>query len=308
MTKKVLVSGCAGYIGSLLTKSLLDRGYRVIGVDSFIHNNQYAINGLIGPNFIFKKMDIRDSFFPTLAKEVDTVFHTAARVGAPLCAKDEQLTKEVNEDATISLVNSLTDQRLIYLCTNSGYGVSDDWCTEQSPLNPISAYGVTKVNGEKAVLNYKNSASLRLATVFGASIRPHMDLMVNNFTSELYFFKKMKIFEGHFRRNFVGINDVVRAMIWMLDPNYSGVYNCGNPDANLTKTQLAHIICDELGLDKSVVTDGEGKDPDGRDYLVSNKKLLDTRFEFRQSLRDGIQDIVTLCKLHGHDVMKYRNC
>lgn len=134
-----------------------------------------------------------------------------------------------------------------------------------------------------------------------------MDLMVNDWTSELFFFHKLKIFESQFRRNFAGINDVVRAMVWMMDPNYSGIYNVGNPQANLTKLQLAHTICDELGLDNRVLDEGTGKDPDARDYLVSNNKILSTGFEFKHSLRQGIQDIANLCRINGYDILKSRN-
>lgn len=161
MTRRICVTGCAGYIGSMLTKSLLDRGFIVVGVDTFIHNNRSALNGLIGPNFTFKAVDIRDDSFLSVLKDVDVIYHCAARVGAPFCAKNEELAKEVNEDATIKMVDSLDNQRLIYLCTNSGYGKSDEWVNESSPLNPISVYGVTKVNGEKAVLSRKNSVSLK---------------------------------------------------------------------------------------------------------------------------------------------------
>jgi len=307
MTRTALVTGCAGFIGSLLSRNLLDRGFKVVGVDSLIYKNGYALNGLLGPNFEFYRLDIRDPQVYVFAQRADYIYHTAARVGAPICSKDEKLAIEVNQTATQNLVKSLRNQRLVFLTTNSGYGVSEGYCTESSPMNPLSCYGVSKVEAEKAVLDYKNGVSLRLATVFGTSIRPRMDLMVQNFVSELFFFKKLSIFESHFRRNFVGINDVVRACVWMMDDQYSGPYNCGNDSLNMTKLQLAKTIASELEVDPAGITEGVGKDPDGRNYLISNQKLLNTRFEFKQDLRSGVRDIKNLCKIHGMKVHTYSN-
>ena len=307
MARRILVSGCAGYIGSMLCKSLLERGFKVRGVDNLMYKNGYALNGLICSNFEFVHLSVCDSRFPALAKDCDWVYHTAARVGAPICDRDKDKAIEVNQIATENLVKNLDGyQKIIFLTTNSGYGKSKEWCTEESPLNPLSVYGTSKVNAEKAVLNYKNSISLRLATVFGASWRPRMDLLVNDWTAKLLLDKKLEIYESHFRRNFVGINDVVRCCIHMMDSQYQGVYNVGNPQANLTKLQLADTIVNELD-NNAVVSEGTGKDPDARDYLISNQKLLNTRFEFKQSLRDGIQDVKNLCKIHGYEVFKYGN-
>lgn len=307
MTRKVCVSGTAGFIGSMITRAFLDRGFNVVGVDNLNYNNGYVLNGFLGPNFTFHKLDIRDPSFVQIAKQCDIIYHTAARVGAPICSKDEKLAVEVNQTATQNLVKGLTEQRLIFLTTNSGYGKSDTACTESSPLNPISCYGVSKVEAEKAVLDYRNGVSLRLATVFGTSIRPRMDLMVQNFVSELYLLKKLKIFESHFRRNFVGIRDVVRACIFMVDPKFSGAYNCGNDSLNMTKLELAKSICRQLEVPLDGLSEGEGKDPDGRDYLVSNRKLLSTGFDFKHSLEDGVREIKELCKIHGWNVLRFGN-
>jgi len=308
--KTAVISGCAGYIGSQLLHHLLGAGYRVIGVDNLMFNNGAALNGLdyYGNMFEFHCLDVRSNIYPQLCQKADIVYHLAAMVGAPICAKNDVKAKSVNQTSVEDLVGYLTNQRLIFPNTNSGYGIKgEEFCTEDSPLTPISVYGVTKCEAEKAVRSYKNHAVVRLATVFGGSRRPRMDLMVNSWAGELYFFKKLKVFEGHFKRNFVHLQDVVRCLRWLEDPSYSGVYNVGNDALNMTKTKLAQRICNIMGMDESCVTDGEGKDPDKRDYLVSSQKLLGTGFTFKYDLKDGVMEVLAQCKRSGFEILKASN-
>lgn len=306
---KVLVTGCAGYIGSILTSKLLELGYYVIGIDKLLYKNGNSISGFLGnKNFEFWHLDIRHPMINTFLEKVSCVFHLAAIVGAPKCAQMGEEARWINEVGTTELIRNLNGQRLIFPNTNSGYGIGDDeLCTEESPLKPLSLYGESKCKAEEAVLKYDNSVSLRLATVFGSSFRPRFDLIVNDWTAQLFFLKNLQIYEPHFRRNFVHIQDVVRCMITMIDPKYKGVYNVGLDSANMTKQELAEVICKNLDLPLSSIKQGDGEDKDKRNYLVSNKKLLNTRFQFNNTLEDGISEIVQLCNILGYRVLKMGN-
>jgi nucleoside-diphosphate-sugar epimerase len=208
----------------------------------------------------------------------------------------------VNEDSIVGLIKTLSPhQRVVYPNTNSGYGQTDgtSQVTENDPVNPISCYGLTKCAAEKAVLEHPNSVCFRLATVFGVSPRMRLDLLVNDFTYKISHFdaKPFQLFEPHFKRNFVGVRDVSRAFMFMLGYDYTGVYNLGLPTANLSKIELAHRICHVLNVPKEAVYIGKGKDPDQRNYIVSNDKILSTGFKFRHELDDGIREVARLCPL-----------
>jgi len=304
----VLVTGAAGYLGSMLVEKLINLKLDVIGVDSLIYHNMSSLSGFIGrDNFKFYPIDIRDSKMKELYKQCNTIYALAAIVGAPRCSQNEQLATETNQEAIIDMLNNLSGQRVIFPTTNSQYGTSEKICTESSPTFPLSLYSKTKDIAEKCVLSYDNSVSLRLATVFGSSFRPRFDLLVNNWTAEIFFMKKLKIFESHFKRNFVHIKDIIRCLVFMSDPQFQGIYNVGLDSANMTKMELAHKICDVLKVPRENVVEGEGEDKDKRDYIVSSSKLLNTGFKFNYSLEHGILEVKQLCENIGYPVFKMGN-
>lgn len=327
MATKVLVTGAAGYIGSQLCGYLLRAGYHVIAVDNLMYNNMHALLGHLGDSrFEFYKMDVRDGL-SIIASRSDVVIPLAALVGAPLCEQRRPEAWAVNYGAVKELVESLSPgQRVILPNTNSGYGATngETFCVEEDELNPISEYGRSKCEAEKAVLDHENSVVLRLATVFGSSPRMRMDLMVNDFTASLEKISRgfmhvspidglpagrFRLYEPGFKRNFVSVRDVSRVFChFMFNYYHHGVFNVGLSDANLTKMELAHTICDELGLDRGVVVEAEGKDVDGRNYLVSNDKLLSTGFRFGHSLLSGIREVIWICRTHSvEELQKMRN-
>lgn len=296
-TPRVLVTGCAGYIGTILTQLLLEKGCHVIGVDNFIHNNACGVSGNLGhSNFEFHHGDVRNNeLMICLMERADTIVPLAAMVGAPVCDKWPDYTVNVNSDCIRMMMHWVRPyQRIIFTNTNSGYGTTDGdhYCTEDEPLNPCSLYGRTKCEAEKFVLKHPNSVSLRLATVFGASPRMRFDLMVNDFTEKIRVNKKMEIYEPHFKRNFVHVRDVTRAIYFMVGrPSLRGVFNVGLPDANISKIELAHKICDELSISRECIGIGTGIDADRRNYLVSSAKLMETGFRFEKSLEAGIREV-----------------
>lgn len=311
-TPKIVVTGCAGYIGSVLVGHLLKSGCRVVGIDSLLfHNGPALFNYLGNPNFEFHRMDVRNPEIEGLYAKADGIIPLAALVGAPLCQSNHAEAREVNFEAIAKLCRTASkQQRIIYPNTNSGYGQTDgeSEVTENDPLNPISVYGKTKCDAEKAVLDHPNSVVLRLATVFGASPRMRMDLMVNDFVRRIYDTiwapALLQIYEPHFKRNFVGVQDVARAFSFMLPrQQLRGVFNLGLPSANLTKIELAYRICDVLGVSREGVSVGKGKDPDQRNYIVSNAKILSTGFSFVHELDRGIREVAKVCGMSSTEQM-----
>ncbi len=310
----VLVTGCAGYIGCVLTERLLDAGCRVIGVDNLAYRQEKALLHLLAHRrFTFYKADVREeSKVNMLAWSADAVIPLAAIVGAPACDKNPERARYVNYEVIHGLVKSLSPrQRVLYPNTNSGYGATDGTseCTEESPLRPVSLYGETKCMAEDTVLSHPNGVAFRLATVFGVSPRMRMDLLVNDFAEKLSRIKSkrygvLEIYEPHFNRNYVGVEDVADAFLFMIGRPTRGVFNLGLPTANMTKLQLAHRVCDVLGMSRTAVVEGEGKDPDQRNYLVSNDKILKTGFQFRHLLDRAIRDVARVCGLFDEDETK----
>lgn len=304
---RVLVTGAAGYIGSVLCQELLAWGHSVIAVDKFMYNNQSAILPCLGhPRYAFYNHDVtRGDLMIPLYKLADIIIPLAALVGAPICDKFERVAGIVNRDVISVMMASITScQHVIYPNTNSGYGETDgtSFVTEEDELKPISVYGKTKCQAEAFVLEHPNSKVFRLATVFGVSPRPRFDLMVNDFTQKLVAIRDRKhegpfeIYEPHFKRNFVHVRDVVTAFLYAIENRYrmNGVFNLGNPNANMTKMDLAVRICSVIGLSCDTIKVGEGEDKDKRNYLVSNDKLLKHGFNFSHSLEDGIRDVSKL--------------
>jgi nucleoside-diphosphate-sugar epimerase len=297
--KKILVTGGAGYIGSVLCTHLLDLGYSVTIVDKLMFDPNSIKHLFSYKNFSFYNEDVNNNkFIIKIIGKFDYIIPLAALVGAPLCDKHKKEAIKTNYNSIKYIVSNLKKkQRIIYLTTNSGYGIGEKnkFCDESSPLKPISLYGKTKCQAEDVVKLFKNSICFRLATVFGVSYRMRSDLLVNNFVYKSLADNKIDIFEPHFRRNYIHIKDVISAIIFAIKKFNSlkgEVYNLGLSSANITKLQLAKKI-------KKIYSPVELKviynmsDPDKRDYFVSNKKIEKKGFIAKYSLEDGIQELIS---------------
>ena len=294
----VLVTGGAGYLGSILVPELLKLGHRVTVLDNFMFQQNSLLECCAYENFDVVRGDARDEdILKTLLQKVDYIIPLAALVGAPLCSRDKIGTITTIRDAVASIVKlSSKEQRIIIPTTNSGYGVGQKgvYCTEETPLKPISLYGKAKVEAEKIVLDKGNSISFRVATVFGMSPRMRIDLLVNDFTYRAVKDRFVVLFEGHFKRNYVHIRDVARAFIHAVD-NFDTMknepYNVGLSDANLSKLELCVKIKEQVP-DFVYLESPVGEDPDKRDYIVSNEKIEKTGFKTIYSLEMGIKELI----------------
>ena len=311
---RVVILGSNGYLGSILTANLVkNKQFKVCGIDRLAYKGQErSLQHLIGEtNFEFKREDVTLwERLPQVVYEADIIFNLAALVG-PICSTYPGMARKINAEFPKFLVKHLSsNQRLIQPATSSEYGVSgESYCTEESEVKPLSVYATTKSEGEIACLQHKNSVSLRLATVFGMSPRLRLDLMVQDFAYKLYYDRELCLFEGNFRRSYVGIRDVINAFNWMVDSQYTGIYNVANPHLNMTKVDLAERISRILCVENGISTVVGLTDPDRRDYYVSSNKLLNTGFLFQQSLGDGVQDLVSFFKLYPnkYDLEYMRN-
>lgn len=295
---RVFVTGGAGYIGSLLVPALLARNYKVTVLDTFAAGETYLATSCLDPNFEPIRGDARDMrIVEPLLREADLVLPLAGIVGAPACARDTVAATTINRDAVIDIAKRVSSsQRIVYPTSNSGYGVGekDAYCTEESPLRPVSLYGTTKVESEKAVLDTGLGVTLRLATVFGMGPRMRIDLLVNDFTWRAVNDRAVVLFEAHFRRNFIHVRDIVKAFLHSIDnvEKMKGeAYNVGLSDANLSKRQLCERIAKYVPgfvyMEAPI-----GQDPDKRDYIVSNEKLEATGWKPDVSLDLGIQELI----------------
>ena len=298
MSLNILVTGGAGYLGSIMVPELLRLGHKVTVADTFMFGQTSLSEVCFMDNFTIVKGDIRNKeLLKELVKDKDVIIPLAALVGAPLCNRDEIGTLTINRDAIQTLSDLLSkEQRVLMPITNSGYGVGQDgiYCTEETPLNPISTYGKTKVEAEAIILQRENSISFRLATVFGMSPRMRLDLLVNDFTYRAVNDGFIVIFEGHFKRNYVHVRDVARAFIHGIenfDKMKGEAYNVGLSDANLSKIELCERIKQQVP--NFTILEAEiGKDPDQRNYIVSNDKIEGTGFKTQFSLDMGIKELI----------------
>jgi nucleoside-diphosphate-sugar epimerase len=294
----ILVTGGAGYLGSILVPALLDAGHRVTVVDNFMFRQNSLAHVCANPGFAVVRGDARQEpvLRPLLAKS-DIVIPLAALVGAPLCDRDPVGATSTNRDGVVTLVRMLArDQRILIPNTNSGYGIGekDQFCTEDTPLRPLSLYGRDKVAAEQAALEHGNAISFRLATVFGMAPRMRIDLLVNDFVYRALTDRFIVLFEAHFKRNYIHIRDVARAFLHGID-NFEAMkgrpYNVGLSDANLSKLELCQRI--QKHLPKLVYLEAPvGEDPDKRDYIVSNARIEETGFRPAHSLDDGIVELI----------------
>ena len=308
---KILVTGGAGYIGSVLVPELLKLGHKVTVIDNFMYSQNSLLDCCVYDKFEVIRGDVRDEgIVKPLLKEVDYIIPLAALVGAPLCNRDKTAAVTVNRDAIAMLAKLASkEQRIIIPTTNSGYGIGQKgiYCTEETPLNPITLYGRVKTEAEKIVLDRKNSISFRLATVFGVSPRMRIDLLVNDFTYRAVNDRFVVVFEGHFKRNYIHIHDVARAFIHAID-NFDTVkdepYNVGLSNANLSKLELCAKIKEQIA-DFVYLESPIGEDPDKRDYIVSNEKIEKTGFKPIFSLEFGIRELIKAYKIISNS--KYGN-
>ena len=310
MKRKVLVTGGAGYIGSVFVPELLKRDYQVTIIDNFMYRQNSLLDICYDSNLNIIVGDVRNkSVLKNQLKNHDIIIPLAAIVGAPACDKDLNLSKAINQEQIEDIAKWIgKDQFLLYPVTNSGYGIGekDIYCTEESDLNPISHYGKTKVEGEKILLEMGNVITFRLATVFGTAPRMRMDLLVNDFVYRAYSDKFIVLFESHFKRNYIHIRDIASVFFHAIE-NYSTMkgepYNVGLSNANLSKLELCERIKNHLP-EFHIFESDIAKDPDKRDYIVSNDKIESTGWEPQFSIDDGIKELIkfySYAKINKHN-------
>lgn len=298
MTTRVLITGGAGYIGSILTEHLLRDGFAVTILDNLLFGQQTHFHFCSNPNYQFVFGDARDEqVLKKCVAQADVIIPLAAVVGAPACDRDPLLATSLNLDAAKLLNRIRTPRQLvIYPTTNSGYGTQSGamHCTEETPLEPISLYGKTKCEAEHEFLTSKNAVTFRLATVFGMSPRMRLDLLVNTFVWAACTDRYLVIFEKDFKRNFVHVRDVADCFIYAIKNSSKMLgrpFNLGLDSANVSKEELAMKIKEQVP-DFYVHFAEVGSDPDKRNYIVSNQRLREAGFEASRSLDDGIRELI----------------
>jgi nucleoside-diphosphate-sugar epimerase len=310
MSVRVLVTGGAGYIGSVLCEHLLAAGHHVTVLDSLVHGEQNLFHLCADPHFEFVSGDARDrATLSGVVKDADVLIPLAAVVGAPACDRDPWLATAVNVEAVRLLLHLRSrNQLVLYPTTNSGYGTKsgDVFCTEETPLEPISHYGRTKVQAEQEVLDALNTITFRLATVFGLSPRMRLDLLVNHFVYAAVTDGYITLFEKDFKRNYVHIRDVADCFVHGI-ANAARMtgrpYNLGLDTANLSKEELALKIKEYVP--RFYIHSAElASDPDKRNYIVSNQRMREAGFEARRSLDDGIRELLKGYRLLGRPRFK----
>jgi len=300
----ILVTGGAGYIGSMLVPKLLADGFKVTVIDNFMYKQTSLATSFQNPNFKMVYGDVRDkSSMSILLAQADVIIPLAAIVGAPACDKDYITAETTNKDAMLWLIRNVsTTQRIIMPTTNSAYGSGDqnNFCDENSPLNPLSLYAKDKVIVENELMNLPNATSFRLATVFGLSPRMRLDLLVNNFVYRALSDGFIVVFEGYFKRNYIHIQDVVDTFIFAIKNEQAfknEIFNVGLSEANLSKLELCHEI--KKIVPSLVFLEAPfGKDPDQRNYVVSNQKIESLGFKPMRSLQQGLRELVAGIKMY----------
>lgn len=295
---KILVTGAAGYLGSVLVSPIAKKEFEVISLDNFMYNQTSLLDSCHYKKLKIVRGDVRDkNLIKNLIKDADVIFPLACLTGAPLCERKPSEAKTVNLDSIKILLKLRSkSQIIIFPTTNSGYeiGQKDKFCTEETPLRPISLYGKLKVEAEKIILDSGNVITLRLATTFGISPRMRLDLLVNDFVYRALNDRFLVLFQAHFRRNYIHIQDVAKAFIHCLD-NFRKMknepYNVGLSDANLNKLELCQEIKKQIPNFYFIEAE-VGEDPDKRDYIVSNKKIEKTGFKPDVSLEEGISELI----------------
>lgn len=310
---KVLISGGGGYIGNILTGVLLDNAFQVTVLDNLIHRQHGILEYCRNKRFEFIYGDVRDkTTYKKAVTNADVIINLAAYVGMPLCNRFPLEARQVNQDSAEFLSTIVTPEQLvIHANTNSGYGLGTHvegkavYCTEDTPLTPISIYGQTKCAAEKAIMAKGRNITFRLATVMGVSRKMRMDLLVNDFTWRAWNDKFIVLFESSFLRNFIHVRDVAKAIVFGIknqDVMRGQVYNLGNTSANVNKMDLCLAIKKHVP-DFFITESPINKDPDQRNYIVSNEKLESLGWKPQYSLDDAIVEVLKACP-----IIKNTNC
>lgn len=301
--RTVLVTGAAGYLGSIAVPELLKLGHRVTAVDNFMYGQSSLLDVCHDPNLEIVRGDVRNKEMMTkLLAKADVIIPLACLVGAPICEQKPIEARTINLDAIKMLLDaSRKDQRFIVPVTNSGYGIGQEgiYCTEKTPLNPISVYGKLKAELEQHLMASGHAISLRLATAFGVSPRMRVDLLVNDFTYRACTDRFVVLFEAHFKRNYVHVRDVAAAFIRSMenfDAMKSQAYNVGLSEANLSKMELCLEIKRQVP-DFTIMESAIGQDPDKRNYIVSNEKIEKTGFKAKVSIQQGVAELIKAYKV-----------
>ena len=298
---KVLITGGAGYLGSTLTEHLLNNGYEVTVLDNLMYDQISLLHLFKRDGFKFELGDVRNKeLLQRLVNEHNVIIPLAAIVGMPACKANPELTVAVNYQQVVDILEVLRDeQKLILPNTNSQYGSSDSIITEQSPFKPLSLYAKTKCDAEDSMLRKGNGVSLRLATVFGVSPRMRTDLLVNDFTYKSVVDGYLVLFEAHFKRNYIHVQDIARTFQFIIE-NYEKckgqAFNVGLSTANLSKLELAEKI--KSHIPSLVIKQDDFKeDFDKRNYIVSNEKLESLGWKPVYDLDYGIKQLIEAYKL-----------
>ena len=309
----ILITGGAGYLGSVITPLLVNKGYDVTVYDNLMYNQLTLSDLCYKSNFKFVYGDVRDyKKLNEYVQKADVIIPLAAIVGFPACEKDKQLAEEVNYNQIYDLItNTSKEQTIIFPNTNSGYGTrSSGICTENQKLQPISHYGITKCNAEDILLQNGNAIIFRFATVFGVSPRMRLDLLVNEFVYKALTDKYITIFERKAVRNYIHIRDVASVFEWMVvlrDIHRGEIFNVGLSDANINKQQLAELIKKYIS-DFAITYSDYYEDPDKRDYIVSNEKVESTGWLPKYNLDDGIKELIMAYQIIiNNDTSHFRN-
>jgi len=300
----ILITGGAGFYGSIVSRRLLAAGHTVHVVDNLMYGPQSLMELFINERFTFTRGDVLDrELMKRLCAGKDYVVHLAALVGYPLCKKLPERAREVNVGGTSSVIAALDSKtRLIYASTGSNYGEVEGICTEETPLNPLSLYGETKTEAEYLCMGRGNCVSYRFATAFGLSPRLRLDLMINDFTSQALVNRYLVVYEKHFRRTFIHIQDMARCVQHTID-HWDGmrnnVYNVGDDSMNFTKEDIVLMLREKL--DFMVHFAAIGEDADKRDYEVSYEKIGRVGFRTEIDMERGIEELI-----NGLSLLEFR--
>ena len=297
---KVVVTGGAGYVGTTLVPILLENGFRVHVLDNLMFGGTGLFPHFIHPHFSFAQVDVRDrAALQKQLSDADVIVHLAALVGYPICKKHPRIAEEINVDGARNVADlAPKGTRLIYASTGSNYGEIQGVCTEDSPLNPLSLYGRTKTAAERIFLDSENSVSLRFATAFGISPRLRLDLLINDFTHQAIHQRFLVVYEKHFRRTFIHVSDIARAIHFVIDPehcNGHNLFNVGNERLNFTKEDIVNLL--RARLDFLVHFAEIGSDADKRDYEVDYSRIRATGYSTSIDIEQGLSELIDALKI-----------